>query len=170
MLRVARWVTLRVALWGVHEPLVAHVAFAAAEENVGTLLPLHTLVAAEGAKEGNQKHKLQTTTPRHIYLFFQWAYNLKELRRYAKSMNTNTLSFHSFTVEDNETKHLLNNSYVCQYGHKQTQEHKQRNKQTHNLNLSLSISLSVSHQIKTRGSGSRPRLALRSPGRPGGAV
>lgn len=40
-----------VALWGrfrdVQEPLVAHVALTAAEEDVGALLPLHTLVTAE---------------------------------------------------------------------------------------------------------------------------
>lgn len=34
-------------LGGIQEPLVAHVAFAAAEEDVGTLLPLHTLITAE---------------------------------------------------------------------------------------------------------------------------
>lgn len=44
------WVTLRRRLRGVQEPLVAHVAFTAAEEDVGTLLPLHTLVTAEDIK------------------------------------------------------------------------------------------------------------------------
>lgn len=43
MVRVA----LRGRFRGVQEPLVAHVAFTAAEENIGTLLPLHTLVTAE---------------------------------------------------------------------------------------------------------------------------
>lgn len=37
-------VALRGRFRGVQEPLVAHVAFTAAEENIGTLLPLHTLV------------------------------------------------------------------------------------------------------------------------------
>lgn len=40
------WVALR-RFRGIQEPLVAHVAFTAAEENVWTLLPLHTLVTAE---------------------------------------------------------------------------------------------------------------------------
>lgn len=43
MVRVTLWGRIR----GVQEPLVAHVAFTAAEENVRTLLPLHTLVTAE---------------------------------------------------------------------------------------------------------------------------
>lgn len=43
------WVGLR-HLRGVQEPLIAHVAFTAAEEDVGTLLPLHTLVTAEDMK------------------------------------------------------------------------------------------------------------------------
>lgn len=34
-------------LGGIQELLVAHVAFAAAEEDVGTLLPLYALVTAE---------------------------------------------------------------------------------------------------------------------------
>jgi len=40
-------VDLRRGVRGVQEPLVAQVAFAAAEEDVGALLPLHTLVTAE---------------------------------------------------------------------------------------------------------------------------
>lgn len=36
-----------VAVRSIQELLVAHVAFAAAEEDVGTLLPLHALVTAE---------------------------------------------------------------------------------------------------------------------------
>lgn len=53
---------VRVALWGrfrcVQEPLVAHVAFTAAEENVGTLLPLHALITAEDMEVEirNKKH------------------------------------------------------------------------------------------------------------------
>lgn len=47
MVRVA----LRGRLRDVQEPLVAHVAFAAAEEDVGTLLPLHTLITAEDTEE-----------------------------------------------------------------------------------------------------------------------
>lgn len=43
MVRVA----LRRRFRGIQEPLVAHVAFTAAEEHVGTLLPLHALVTAE---------------------------------------------------------------------------------------------------------------------------
>lgn len=42
---------VRVTLWGrfwsVQELLVAHVAFTAAEEDIGALLPLHALVTAE---------------------------------------------------------------------------------------------------------------------------
>lgn len=37
---------------GVEEPLVAHVAFAAAEEDVGTLLLLHTLITGKD-RSGN---------------------------------------------------------------------------------------------------------------------
>lgn len=72
MARVALSIALCVALWvaqrGVHEPLVALVAFTAAEENVGTLFPLHTLVAVEDMEGGNQKHinRRQTTTPGQI--------------------------------------------------------------------------------------------------------
>lgn len=40
-------VALGRGLGGVQELLVAHVALAAAEEDVGTLLPLHTLVTAK---------------------------------------------------------------------------------------------------------------------------
>lgn len=59
---------VRVALWGgfgdVEEPLVAHVAFAAAEENVGALLPLHTLVTAEDTEVEIEKLNLtHTHTP-----------------------------------------------------------------------------------------------------------
>lgn len=55
MVLVALWGRLR----GVQEPLVAHVAFTAAEEDVGTLLPLHTLITAEDMEVGirNKKHK-----------------------------------------------------------------------------------------------------------------
>lgn len=41
---------LHLAIWpvgGVQEPLVAHVAFAAAEEDIGTLLLLHALVTVD---------------------------------------------------------------------------------------------------------------------------
>ncbi len=56
MLLVVRWESFR----GVQEPLVAHVAFTAAEENVGTLLPLHTLITAEDMeirKQETHTHK-----------------------------------------------------------------------------------------------------------------
>ena len=40
-------IAVRLHLGGIQKLLIAHVAFAAAEEDVGTLLPLHTLVTAE---------------------------------------------------------------------------------------------------------------------------
>lgn len=50
---------MRVGLWrhfrGVQEPLVAHVAFAAAEVDVGSLLPLHALITAEDTEVGIRK-------------------------------------------------------------------------------------------------------------------
>lgn len=48
----------------VHELLVAHVAFTAAEENVGAHLPLHALVAAEDKEVGIRN----THTFTHSYL------------------------------------------------------------------------------------------------------
>lgn len=55
-------VALRGRFGSVQEPLVAHVAFAAAEENIGTLLLLHTLVTAEDTGveiRNNPLHVLQ---------------------------------------------------------------------------------------------------------------
>lgn len=34
-------------IWGIQEPLVAHVALAAAKEDIRTFLSLHTLIAAD---------------------------------------------------------------------------------------------------------------------------
>lgn len=52
---------LRRRIRGVQEPLVAHVAFTAAEENVWTLLPLHTLVTVKDMEvEMKKKPKKHT--------------------------------------------------------------------------------------------------------------
>lgn len=74
--RVVR-VALGRGLGGVQELLVAHVAFAAAEEDVGTLLPLHALVTAKGHIVGvpktaeptqwMQRRKIHKTTPTHTH-------------------------------------------------------------------------------------------------------
>lgn len=54
----------RQRLGGVEEPLVAHVAFTAAEEDVGTLLPLHTLVTADDMEPKSPSKHEQTSSAR----------------------------------------------------------------------------------------------------------
>lgn len=60
-------VALRGRFRGVEKPLVAHVAFTAAEENFGILLPLHTLVTA---KVGNKKKTLEEKHTHEPLLIF----------------------------------------------------------------------------------------------------
>lgn len=57
-------VALRRSFRGVQELLVAHVALTAAEENVGALLPLHTLATAEVEMK---KHKELNNTLFSVY-------------------------------------------------------------------------------------------------------
>lgn len=170
---VGGWM-VRVALQGhfrgVQEPLVAHVAFTAAEEHVGTLLPLHTLVTAEDTEvEIRNKNSqisplcsLQRTWEQFILFKCQWVHTHTRAEIIICMCTTHIWTspsspFPLWRRHERKTfiKYLL---------------HTHANKHTLTITHSLSLSHSHSHQIKAKGSGSRPRLALDSPGRRGGAV
>lgn len=82
-------VVLRLRVWDVHEPLVAHVAFTAAEENLGAHLPLHTLVAAEDIEVGirNTHTELSISVRRGTFII-QSASNIKDVTLCKKHEHT----------------------------------------------------------------------------------
>jgi len=174
-------VVLRGRFRGVHELLVAHVAFTAAEEDVRTLLSLHTLVAVEDMKVGvrNTHKHTHTHTHTHNPLHFEIQEWLRVLCKVHRTHRRNDVMQkarkHTHTYSQTHTPLLPLHSLIAaedmkQHIYKITPTQANTHTSALPITHTFSISLSHSHQIKAKGSGSRPRLAPHSPGRPGGAV
>lgn len=136
-------VGLRGHFRGVQEPLVAHVPFAAAEENVGTLLPLHALVT-EKDTEVEITNAARRRAQRSITITCKNASHSAAgdiMQKKKKTLRSLALPQKTF----------------IKYLPRMQTNTSDRTRSSH------------SHQIKAKGSGSRPRLALDSPGRRGKA-
>lgn len=107
MVRVA----LRGRFRGVQEPLVAHVAFTAAEENIGTLLPLHTLVTAEDTEVEIRNTQSSPCTAKGHGSYFEHALTPGDVTQKKEKKKTHTTNKHRFPFprccnRGHETKHL----------------------------------------------------------------